>query len=106
MSRWYHLRPENLTRSQTFHRRGGLCKYFDRCPSRRSIAPTSRSAVAAMLVCPAAIRRRQKDEETQLTWYLKDEVMRRGRVNSRETCGRPFDVCRAALDKAILSPSG
>ena len=25
-------------------------------------------------------RRRQKDEETRLTWYLKDEVMRRGRV--------------------------
>ena len=24
--------------------------------------------------------RRQKDEETRLTWYLKDEVMRRGRV--------------------------
>jgi len=41
----------------------------------------------------------QKDEETRLTWYLKDEVMRRGRVNSRKTCGRSFDVCRAALDK-------
>src|SRR2546422_7666581 len=41
---------------------------------------TSRCAVAAMLVCPAASRRRQKDEETRLTWYLKDEVMRRGRV--------------------------
>src|ERR1700682_3254186 len=25
-------------------------------------------------------RRRQKDEETRLTWYLKDEVMRRSRV--------------------------
>src|SRR5437660_607174 len=25
-------------------------------------------------------KRRQKDEETRLTWYLKDEVMRRGRV--------------------------
>src|SRR5438128_2919669 len=44
-------------------------------------------------------RRWQKDEETRLTWYLKDEVMRRGRVNSRETRGRSFDVCRAALDK-------
>src|SRR3989441_8175027 len=41
---------------------------------------TSRCAVAAMLVCPAASRRRQKDEETRLTWSLKDEVMRRGRV--------------------------
>src|SRR5437867_6500209 len=41
-------------------------------------------------------KRRQKDEETRLTWYLKDEVMRRGRVNSRETRGRSFDVCRAA----------
>jgi len=25
---------------------------------------------------PRALRRRQKDEETRLTWYLKDEVMR------------------------------
>src|SRR2546426_7919283 len=30
---------------------------------------------------PRSIQRtRQKDEETCLTWYLKDEVMRRGRV--------------------------
>ena len=33
-----------------------------------------------MLVCPAAFRRRQKDEETRLTWYLKPEIMRRGHV--------------------------
>jgi len=44
-------------------------------------------------------KRKQKDKETRLTWHLKDEVMRRGRVNSRETRGRSFDVCRAALDK-------
>src|SRR5437016_10881408 len=29
----------------------------DRCPSRRSIAPTSRCAVGGMLVCPAAFRK-------------------------------------------------
>ena len=45
----------------------------------------------------------QKDEETRLTWYLKDEVLRRGRVNSRETRGRSFDVCRSAL---FPSPTG
>src|SRR2546427_1698849 len=32
-------------------------------------------------------RRRQKDEETRLTWYLKDEVMRRGRVYYAKLAG-------------------
>src|SRR5437870_7778758 len=32
-------------------------------------------------------KRRQKDEETQLTWYLKDEVMRRGRVYYAKLAG-------------------
>ena len=31
--------------------------------------------------------RRQKDEETRLTWYLKDEVMRRGRVYYAKLAG-------------------
>src|SRR5881397_1467624 len=35
----------------------------------------------------AASRRRQKDEETRLTWYLKDEVMRRGRVYYAKLAG-------------------
>src|SRR5215471_11020577 len=29
----------------------------------------------------------QKDEETRLTWYLKDEVMRRGRIYYAELAG-------------------
>src|SRR5947207_7836941 len=41
----------------------------------------------------------QKDEETRLTWYLKDEVMRRGRVYYAKLAGGSFDVCRAAFDK-------
>jgi len=32
-------------------------------------------------------KRRQKDEETRLTWYLKDEVMRRGRVYYAKLAG-------------------
>jgi hypothetical protein len=32
-------------------------------------------------------RRVQKDEETRLTWYLKDEVMRRGRVYYAKLAG-------------------
>jgi len=40
-----------------------------------------------MLVCPAAIRTRQKDEETRLTWHLKDKVMRRGRVYYAKLAG-------------------
>lgn len=31
--------------------------------------------------------KRQKDEETRLTWYLKDEVMRRGRVYYAKLAG-------------------
>jgi hypothetical protein len=41
----------------------------------------------------------QKDEETRLTWYLKDEVMRRRPRLLRETRGRSLDVCRAGFDK-------
>ena len=32
-------------------------------------------------------KKRQKDEETRLTWYLKDEVMRRGRVYYAKLAG-------------------
>jgi hypothetical protein len=32
-------------------------------------------------------KRRQKNEETRLTWYLKDEVMRRGRVYYAKLAG-------------------
>lgn len=34
----------------------------------------------------------QKDEETRLTWYLKDEVMRRGRVYYAKLAGRSMFV--------------
>jgi hypothetical protein len=37
------------------------------------------------------------DEETRLTWYLKDEIMRLGRVYYAKLAGGAFDVCRAAL---------
>ena len=36
-------------------------------------------------------KRRQKDEETRLTWYLKDEVMRRSRVYYAKLAGQLVD---------------
>ena len=48
------------------------------------VAPVHRSDIAVCGSRDVSLprinqRRRQKDEETHLTWYLKDEVMRRGR---------------------------
>jgi len=40
----------------------------------------------------------QKDEETRLTWYLKDEVMRRGRVYyAKLAVGRSMFVAPALI---------
>jgi len=40
----------------------------------------------------------QKDEETRLTWYLKDEVMRRGRVYyAKRAGGRSMFVTSALI---------
>jgi hypothetical protein len=65
---------------------------------------------------PAAFRRKQKDEETRLTWYLKDEVMRRGRVYYAKLAGgRSMFVAPALIShfaavfifksQPIISPS-
>src|SRR2546427_500977 len=55
-------------------RRAGPSLYIAVC-SRRDVS------------LPRALRRRQKNEETRLTWYLKDEVMRRGRVYYAKLAG-------------------
>src|SRR6266568_8737736 len=56
------------------------------------VAPVHRSDIAVCgrrdISLPRSNqRRRQKDEETRLTWYLKDEVMRRGRVYYAKLAG-------------------
>jgi hypothetical protein len=69
--------------------------------NKRSEIRSQRSGFGVSVLA-AFLPPRQKDEETRLTWYLKDEVMRRGRVCVRlpgETRGRSFDVCRAGSDK-------
>src|SRR5213594_214020 len=59
----------------TDSRRAGPSLYIAVCGRRDVSLPRSNQ------------RRRQKDEETRLTWHLKDEVMRRGRVYYAKLAG-------------------
>src|SRR2546425_6668829 len=52
------------------------------------VAPVHRSDIAVCGRRDVSLPRNvQKDEETRLTWYLKDEVMRRGRVYYAKLAG-------------------
>src|SRR2546422_7662591 len=70
LSRW-----ERGQHTLTDTRRAGPSLYIAVC-GRRDVS-LSRSIQ----------KRSQKDEETRLTWYLKDEVMRRGRVYYAKLAG-------------------
>src|SRR3989441_11346793 len=52
------------------------------------VAPVHRSDIAVCGRRDVSLPRNvQKDEETRLTWYLKDEVMRRGHVYYAKLAG-------------------
>src|SRR6266581_5387432 len=47
-------------------------------------------------------KKRQKNEETRLTWYLKDEVMRRGRVYYAKLAGGRSRSARLGVRPTII----